>query len=160
MNVAERVRRGIGICTASLLLFALTGCGMSIPSDPNGTLSRAAGSELRVGIVVEPGLAEPGTPPTGPLPDLASEYATSIETTPEWQIGGEETLVRRLENGRLDIAFGNFSENSPWLDRAALSRPFAVGGSDSRKLVALVPLGENALLADFETFIDENGHAR
>lgn len=155
-GAARRLRVGL----TALLLMSLTGCGLSFPSDPNGTLSVAAGAELRIGITAEPGLAEPGIAPSGPLPDLARAYAASINASPDWKVGGEETLVQELEDGSLDIAFGNFSEDSPWLDRAALSRPFTVKGAQSGELVALMPLGENALLANFESFIDANGIAR
>lgn len=161
MNMrATRAPRRPSIGFTALLLVSLTGCGLNIPSDPNRSLSDAAGSEIRIGITVEPGLAEPGTPPSGPLPDLARAYAASINASPHWKIGGEETLVQQLEDGSLDIALGNFSEESPWLDRAALSRPFTVDGPDSDELVALMPLGENALLANFEAFIDATGSAR
>lgn len=142
------------------LLLALSGCGIVIPADPDDTLDRATDAELRIGIVVEPGLSEMGNPPRGPIPDLAIEYAETIDAAPVWEIGGEETLVEMLEQDELDIAFGSFSPESPWTERAALSRPFAVDGASSEELVALVPLGENAMLTSFETFIDATGRAQ
>lgn len=145
---------------AFALLVALTGCGITIPADPDDTLDHASGAELRIGIAVEPGLSEDGNPPRGPIPDLAIEYAETIDAAPVWEIGGEETLVEMLEQDKLDIALGNFSPDSPWSDRAALSRPFAVDDAHPEEIVALVPLGENAMLSNFETFIDTTGRAQ
>ncbi|MEV8337088.1 hypothetical protein [Leucobacter sp. NPDC077196] len=153
---ARLLRAGI----VAALVLALTGCGISIPSDPQGTLDRATGEELRIGLAIEPGLSEGGAPPTGPLVDLANEYATSIDARPEWEIGGEETLIEMLEQEQIDIAFGNFSEDSPWSDRAALSRPFTADGGGAGMIVALMPLGENALVSSFERFVDDTGRAQ
>ncbi|GAA2188767.1 hypothetical protein GCM10009786_19110 [Leucobacter alluvii] len=142
------------------LLVALTGCGITIPSDPDDTLGHAIGAELRIGIAVEPPLSEDGDPPRGPLPELAIEYAETLDASPVWSIGSEETLVEMLEQEKLDVALGNFSPDSPWSERAALSRPFTVDGADPAELVALMPLGENAMLSNFETFIDSTERAQ
>lgn len=145
---------------AAAAVLVLTGCGVSIPSDPDGTLARAAGDELRIGLAIEPGLIDSGDPPTGPLVDVAREYAASIDADAKWQIGSEEALVEMLEHQRIDIAFGHFSPQSPWSDRAALSRPFTLQERDGGELVALMPLGENALVSNFEHFIDDSGRAQ
>ncbi|MFD5600820.1 hypothetical protein ACFWHR_12290 [Leucobacter sp. NPDC058333] len=164
MKLKFRAARRTGCGTLNALLrtgaiaslaLALTGCNASIPADPNGTLARVSSDELRVGIAIEPGLSESGNPPAGPLAELAIEYAASIDATPSWQTGGEETLVGMLENEKIDIAFGHFTPETPWLDRAAVSRSFVIDNQHSEELVALMPLGENALLSNFETFLDE-----
>lgn len=140
-----------------ILLTALTGCGATIPTDPEGTLDRMRGGDLRVGVSVDPGLAsEVGGVPEGPLVDLVDDFAGSIDADTEWTIAGEETLVGLLESGDLDLAVGGFSESTPWIERAGISRGYTrIDGSAGRSIVMLVPLGENAFLSELEIFLDE-----
>lgn len=142
-----------------MLLGALvaTGCGVQVPADPDGTLDRVTGGELRVGAVPDPGLVEvTGDDPSGPLVDLVEEFADTIDAETEWTVASEETLVSELETGALDLAVGGFTDQSPWADRVGLTRGYtAIPGSDGRSIALLVPLGENAMLAELETFLDE-----
>lgn len=134
-----------------------TGCGAQIPADPDGTLDRVTGGELRVGAAVERGLVEvDGGEPSGPLVDLVEDFADSVDAEPEWTIASEETLVTELEEGRLDLAVGGFTDQSPWIDRAGVTRGYpGIPGAEGRSLVLLVPLGENAMLTELETFLDQ-----
>lgn len=136
---------------------SLSGCGASIPTDPDGTLDRVRDGDLRVGVSIDPGLAsEAGGTPDGPVIDLVDEFATSLDADTEWTIASEETLVGMLESGDLDLAVGGFSDATPWLDRAGVSRGYTrIDGADGRSIVMLVPLGENAFLSELETFLDE-----
>lgn len=142
-----------------MLLGALvaTGCGVQVPADPDGTLERVTGGELRVGAVPDPGLVEvTGDDPSGPLVDLVEEFADTIDAETEWFVASEETLVSQLETGALDLAVGGFTDQSPWVDRVGLTRGYtAIPGADGRPIALLVPLGENAMLAELETFLDE-----
>ncbi|UOR01783.1 hypothetical protein MUN77_00185 [Leucobacter allii] len=157
----QRPGRVSALAGVALLAAALTGCGLTIPADPGGSLERARGGELHIGIAAEPGMSTDAHPPEGPLPELGSDFAESIDAAPIWEVGGEETLVGMLESGDIDLALGHFTPETPWTERAAVSRPFAgsAGGADA-ELVALMPLGENALLSAFEGYIDERGLAR
>lgn len=139
------------------LAASLAGCGMSIPTDPDGTLERVTGGELRIGASADPGLVNvEGTSPTGPLPELAEGFAKRLDAEPEWTVGSEETLVRMLESGDVDLVIGGFTEKTPWIDKAGLSRGYSgIAGADGRKIVMLVPLGENAFLSDLERYLDE-----
>src|SRR5690606_22261227 len=134
----------------------LAGCGISIPSDPGGTLEKISGGEMRVGVTAEEGMSTAGDPPEGPLPDLANEFAGSIDASTTWTVAGEETLVELLERDKIDIALGHFTAETAWVDRVAISRPFSISGTDA-ELVALMPPGENAILAEFEAYIDSTG---
>lgn len=135
----------------------LTGCGISIPTDPNGTLDSVTGGELRIGVSPDDGLVDvDGASPTGSLVDLANDFAATLHAEPTWTVGSEETLVGMLEADDLDLVIGGFTEQTPWLDRAGLTRGYGgIAGADGRKIVMLVPLGENAFLSDLERFLDE-----
>ena len=73
---------------AALLLCAvatLTGCGVSIPTDPHATLEGIEGGVLRAGYSPEPGLIEAGSPaPSGPLAELVADYAATEDATVTW----------------------------------------------------------------------------
>ena len=144
---------------ATLLLAAsLTGCGIvSIPSDPDDTLATVTGGELRIGASPDPGLIDTaGSTPTGPLADLAKSYAIALDAETSWTVASEETLIGMLEAGDLDLLVGGFTEQTPWVDRAGITRGYGgITGADGRKIVMLVPLGENAFLSDLERFLDE-----
>lgn len=148
---------GAAAATATVL----AGCGMTVPVDPNGSINDIRGHELRVGLALEPRLSTAGDPPQGPLPELAEEFASTLDARPTWETGSEESLVRMLEDDEIDLALGDFSPETPWTDRAAVSRPFSVDASaSSTELVALMPLGENALLSEFERFVDAKEMSR
>src|SRR5690349_6249505 len=76
-NVAAGRRCGmrrVSAVTAVLALCAavLTGCGLSIPTDPDGTLDRVTGDVLRVGASPSGELVVVSSTDavSGPLPDL------------------------------------------------------------------------------------------
>lgn len=140
----------------ALLGVGLAACGVTVPADPDGTLARVSGGELRVGASPAPGLVDvSGGEPSGDLVDLVDDFARSIDATSKWTVRGEEELVTMLERGELDLAVGGFTEQTPWSDRAGASRGYRVTGADGEPIVLLVPLGENAFLGELERFLDE-----
>ncbi len=151
------MRRLLTAVATAMLAATLAGCGMSIPADPDGTLDRVSGGELRIGASPDPGLVDvESSTPTGPLADLAEKFATTLDARPEWTVGSEETLVGMLEAGDLDLVIGGFTEKTPWIDKAGITRGYSgIEGADGRKIVLLVPLGENAFLTDLERFLDK-----
>lgn len=156
-GVRDHTRTFVTIVAAMLLAVTLSACGISIPTDPDGTMERVTGNELRVGVTPDAGLVDvEGHTPTGSLPDLATSFAATLDAEPVWTVGSEETLVGMLEAGSLDLVVGGFTEDTPWLDRAGVTRGYSgIPGADGRKLVMLVPLGENAFLSELERFLDE-----
>ncbi|PVE97315.1 hypothetical protein DC434_04815 [Microbacterium sp. TPD7012] len=135
---------------------ALTGCGLSVPADPNGTLDAVTGGELRVGTSPDGTLVEvrDGVP-SGSIVELVDDYAQSIDAEPDWTVASEESLVTMLEDGELDLVAGGITAKTPWLERAGVSRGYTgIEGADGREIVMLVPLGENAFLSSLETFLD------
>ncbi len=143
----------LSACAAVLLL---SGCGISIPTDPGGTLESVTGGALRVGVTAEDRMSTDGDTPEGPLPGLANDFAHSVNANTTWVVAGEESLVEMLEKDEIDIAFGHFTKDAPWGDRVAVSRPFEAPRTDA-EIVAFMQLGENAFVTKFETFIDVNG---
>lgn len=146
------------IAATALALGVLTaaGCGIRIPADPDGTLERITGHELRVGASASEGLVTiDDDVVSGPLPSLIEGFAAERDAEVVWTVDSEERLVDRLENGRLDLAIGGMTDSTPWAERASLTRGYPdVPGADGQKVVVLLPLGENALQAALETYLD------
>ena len=157
MHRARRIAAG---ALALVLGLSSAACGLSIPADPDGTLASVTGGTLRVGYAPEPGLiADGGERPSGTLAEVVTGYARSIDAEVDWTLGSEESLANDIARGDLDLAVGGFTESSPWTDLAALSRGFSPPEkpADAQRSVVLLPLGENAMLSSFETYIDAEG---
>ncbi|QFG69524.1 substrate-binding periplasmic protein [Ornithinimicrobium pratense] len=139
----------------------LAGCALDIPADPDGTLESIRSSgELSVGVSPQPpfttlpdGIDEP---PAGTEIDLVTGFAQSLSAEPTWVVGGEESLMRALEEGELDVVVGGLTAESPWGTDVALTRPYLVtveDGEETDHVMAVVP-GENALLSALERYLD------
>ncbi len=152
----HRQRRWATAAIGLILAGALSGCGLTIPADPDGTLSSVSGGELRVGTSPDGDLVEVTRgDPTGTVVDLVDAFADSIDAEPTWTVASEETLVRMLEAGDLDLVAGGITPDTPWIDKAGVTRGYpGIEGADGRELVMLVPLGENAFLSKLESFLD------
>lgn len=136
---------------------SLSACGVGIPDDPDGTLDRVrAAAVLRAGASpAGDALTVMDATPSGPLVDLVERFAASEGADVEWTVGGEEELVAELEAGELDLVTGDFSEQTPWSDRASVTRGIrGVDGLGDVSVVILLPLGENAMQAAVEAFVD------
>jgi ABC-type amino acid transport substrate-binding protein len=149
-------RRLRGALLALVVSAALAGCGVSVPVDPDGTLQAVSGSELKVGVSPDHGLADiSGDMPSGPLIDLVDQFADSLDAEVDWTTGSEETLVVMLEEGDLDLVVGGLTDQTPWVDRVGVTRGYReIDGAEDRALVMFVPLGENAFLTKLEGFLD------
>ncbi|WP_309127627.1 hypothetical protein [Microbacterium sp.] len=150
-------RRLISAAALVSLAGALAGCGLTVPSDPDGTLDTVTGGELRIGASPDPGLVDvTGPDPSGPLPDLATEFGDMLDAEAVWTVGSEEALVGMLEAGELDLVIGGITDQTPWIENAGTTRGYSgIPGADGRSLVLLVPPGENAFLSELERFLDE-----
>ncbi|KJQ53346.1 transporter substrate-binding domain-containing protein [Microbacterium sp. SA39] len=154
---SPRLPRTALVIAALALCGTLAGCGLSIPTDPDGTLDAVTGSELRVGTSPDGDLVEVRDgEPSGSIVELVDEFADSIRAETDWTVASEETLVTMLEAGDLDLIAGGITADTPWVERAGVSRGYpGIEGADGREIVMLVPLGENAFLSTLETFLDE-----
>lgn len=96
-----------GLVAVLTMTIALAGCG-EIPRDPERTeaLVRASGV-IRLGWVE-------GTP----LEPKAGEVLTNIEHATAAKVerrnGDSEKLLRELEEGKIDLVYGRFAQDSPW----------------------------------------------
>jgi ABC-type amino acid transport substrate-binding protein len=153
----SRLRQVIGAAVAAAVVAVLAGCGLTIPTDPDGTLERAQGAVLRVGVTDEPGLIDVvDGRARGPLADLVVDFADSLDAEVAWTSASEESLVVDLEEGRLDLVVGGMTAETPWVDRVGVTRGYpGIPGSEDRQIVLFVPLGENAFLSRLETFLDD-----
>lgn len=151
--------RAIIALLAALLL--LTGCGMRIPSDPDGTLDRVTGATLRVGVSPNDGFTVVDDDEvTGTDAELVEGFAATIDADVVWVPGSEEALVRDLEEGELDLVIGGITDATPWVEQAGVTRPydeFTDEHGTTHKLVMLVPMGENAFLSALERFLTQEG---
>jgi polar amino acid transport system substrate-binding protein len=161
------MRNHLVIMAAALLVPLLAGCGLKIPTDPEGTLDRVAGGTLRAGISHNPPWTESGTgtepagtgtEPAGTEADLIRAFAAEHNARVEWVSGGESNLVRQLERGELDLVAGGLTKDSPWSKHAALTQPYLETSNaqgDKEQHVLAVRTGENAFLVELERFLKE-----
>jgi polar amino acid transport system substrate-binding protein len=156
-----RTRRGV-LAIVALVIAGLTGCGVTVPSDPHGTFDRVQDGVLRVGATHHEPWVEvvDSGDPEGSEARLLTEFAAAHDADIEWTTGNEESLVEALERGELDVAIGGFTDASPWTDRAAATVAYAEAeGADGgmQKHVMLVRMGENRFLTELETFLVGTG---
>ncbi|WP_019181271.1 hypothetical protein [Microbacterium yannicii] len=149
-------RRRITALSALLLVGCLSGCGLAVPADPDGTLDRVRGGELRAGASASGSLVTVnGDEVDGSLVELVEGFGASLEAEVEWTVGSEEELVDALEAGSLDLAVGGMTDRTPWSDRVGVTRGYTgIPGSDGRTVVMLVPMGENAWQSELERHLD------
>ena len=142
----------------------LTACGVTIPTDPGGTLERVTGGTLRVGVSPNPPWTEvaQAVEPTGTEVDLVKEFAATLPAEVSWMVGGEEALIKRLEMGELDLVIGGLTADTPWEEYVAITKPYGEAtGPDGKRieLVMAAPPGENAYLLRLEKFLLSWGSA-
>ncbi|WP_157157276.1 MULTISPECIES: transporter substrate-binding domain-containing protein [unclassified Diaminobutyricimonas] len=134
----------------------LTGCG-TIPTDPDGTFDRVSGGTLRVGVSLNSPWTEQVTEDQfeGTEVALVERFADELDAEIQWTMAGEEALIRRLEHDQLDLVIGGLTDQTPWIDKAAITRPYAETSDEhgTRKHVMAVPMGENRFLVELETFL-------
>jgi polar amino acid transport system substrate-binding protein len=154
----QRIRQLGTLCAA----LVLTSCGLEMPADPEDTLERVRGGTLRVGVSPHPPhtVVVPDGPPSGSDVDLAAGFAASIGARPVWVAGGEEPLITALEHGQLELVIGGLTADTPWTEKAAITKPYAKARDSTGKEVELVmaaPMGENAFLMTLERFLVSQG---
>lgn len=139
------------------LVLVLAGCGAHVPTDPDRSLEQLTDGVLRAGASPAGGLVEvDDTHVTGTLADLMAEFAESRGAQVRWTVASEEDLVGLLESDDLDVAIGGMTEETPWSDRVSVTRGYPdIPAANGRRVVVLLPLGENALQAALEAFLDE-----
>lgn len=147
-----------GLLVIAVMAASLSGCG--IPVDPAGTLDRVSGGELRVGVSHNPPWTDTSTSgnPTGLEVRLVEQFADDLDAEIVWTETSEARLMDGLERGELDLAIAGLLDDTPWMDVAAVTRPFAeTRDADDRleRHVMATPMGENAFLVRLERFLSD-----
>ena len=92
----------------SIAAVALASCG-PFPADPRGTLERVRSERsYRVGLIAP---ADRSMPEAG---RLLRRVSAATGASPRVQTGDAEPLLKRLEEGELDLVVGRFDAKSPW----------------------------------------------
>ena len=139
-----------------ILTLCIAGCGFTVPSDPQGTLDRVRGGELRAGASASGELVTvDGSKVGGSLAELVEAFAQSLDAKVTWTVGSEEDLVDGLEAGDLDLAIGGMTDATPWSTRVAVTRGYESIPGAKAPVVVLLPLGENAWQAAIEGYLDK-----
>lgn len=146
---------------AALATAVLSGCGVQIPADPDGTLEKIRTSgELHVGVSPHPPFTtlpeSQGQPPGGTEVELVTGFAEALGADPVWVVGGEEALVKQLEKGEIQLLIGGLTDRSPWSKKVALTRPYVTTPEEGKQVKHVIAAvrGENALLSELERFLD------
>jgi ABC-type amino acid transport substrate-binding protein len=148
----------LALLSSTFVCLLAAGCGLTIPADPEKTLERVTGSMLRVGVSPNPpwtdirGAGEP----SGTEVDLVREFAGTLRAQVEWVVGGEQSLIAALERGELELVIGGFTSDTPWTEKAAITKPYAEMQDPEgkrKKLVMAAPMGENEFLLALEKFL-------
>ncbi|WZH37808.1 MAG: hypothetical protein PIR02_03900 [Microbacterium enclense] len=151
--------RTVTAVAVTLCALVLGGCGIRIPSDPQGTLDHVEGGVLRAGVSPHGDFVRvDGDEPSGSEVDTLTDFAETLDARVEWTVGSEEALVRGLENDDLDVVAGGLTDQTPWTNKAGMTRPYGevtLEDGSTAKIVMLVPLGENAFVSRLETFLTD-----
>lgn len=140
-------------------VFLATACFPAVPVDPEGTLDTVRSGTLRAGVSPASDFVEiRDGEPQGAEAMLIEDFAEHAGAEIQWTIGGEEQLVKQLEAGQLDLVAGGITSNTPWSEKAGVTRPYRTATDaegKEMKIVLLVPPGENAFLSEVEYFLDQ-----
>ncbi len=73
----------------------------------------------------------------------------------KWSESGEEQLFEALKRGDLDMVIGGFTDQTPWTEYGAVTRPYTEEQQDdtTKKHVMVVRMGENAFQVELEKFL-------
>lgn len=140
----------------------LGGCAAGIPRDPDGTLERVTDGTLRVGVSHNPPWTDThtGRSPAGTEVRLVEQFAERLDADVDWTESTEATLVDALHRGELDLVIAGFADDTPWSEKAAVTRPYTESVDDQgrrRSHVMVAPMGENAFLVELERFLSAEG---
>lgn len=148
---SRQLRLAAGVIGAAALLSACS----SIPADSIGTLDRATGGTLVVGVSEHSPWTEVSE--TGEVggseAELIRSFAADIDAEVEWHPAPESILASRIAEDELDIVIGGLTDASPWSSQMALTRPYAT--VDEENMVMGLRLGENALMVALERHLAE-----
>ncbi|MCF1505601.1 hypothetical protein L0F51_17755 [Afifella sp. H1R] len=126
---------------AVFLVPLLAGCD-GFPKDIAGTMQNVKErGVLHAGIVAD-------GPAEGEERALAERVAQAADVMAEFEVGSDEVLLHRLEDGDIDLVLGEFAKASPWKKRVAFTAPAEAKSPSAHEPVlrAAVRPGENRWL--------------
>lgn len=138
------------------ILATILAAGCDLPRDPEGTLDRARGGTIRVGI----DLNDPWTDwegddaqgrAVGIEAELIERFAEELDADVIWVRGSEAEWMTAVENFDLDLVAAGLKDDTLWSDRVGLSRPYAKTAEGKHVLAA--PPGENEFLLRLDRFL-------
>ena len=122
------------LVVAFVVAASLSAC--QFPRDPDGTLDRAAGGTIRVGVGQRmPWAGWDGDRPVGAEVELVTAMAQHLHARLEWSRGSDEQLLRALEKRSLDVVAAGLEAKSPWASTVSFTRSFLT----TRTVVAVTP---------------------
>ena len=106
------------------------------PRDADGTLDRARGGTLRVGVGQRmPWAGWDGDQPVGAEVELVEQMAGRLHTRIQWTRGSDEELLHALEEEALDLVAAGLEAESAWATKVSFTRSFV----DTRTVLAVEP---------------------
>jgi hypothetical protein len=144
-----------------------------MPRDPEGTLERVRGGELRAGAVLNPPFValEDGRP-AGADVELVESFAAALGARVTWSIAPGEDLVAALEEFRIDLVAGGFTRDDPRVKKLGISRAYAPrvappasplplpGAPREKEYVLVAPPGENRFLLTLDRHLASRSAAQ
>jgi polar amino acid transport system substrate-binding protein len=120
----QRPFRPVLLRSAAAALVILLGAACT-PRDARGTLARARGGTIRVGVSENrPWTTLPTGGGGGGIEGaLAAELARDLGAKIEWVRAPESQLLEALALHELDLVIGGFTDAAPWKGRVAVTRP-------------------------------------
>jgi len=95
------------------------------PRDPDGTLDRATGGTIRVGVGQRmPWAGWEGDRPVGVEVELVSGLADRLHARIEWSRGSDEELLEALQKRALDLVAAGLDDRSAWKTKVSFTRFF------------------------------------
>ena len=122
------------VVVALVVAVALSAC--QFPRDPDGTLDRAAGGTIRVGVGQRmPWAGWEGDRPVGAEVELVTAMAQHLHARLEWSRGSDDELLRALEERGLDVVAAGLQAKSAWASKVSFTRSLLT----TRTVVAVTP---------------------
>lgn len=112
--------RAVGLL---LIVLAFGGCGL--PNDPEGTLERARGGTIKVGVSESlPWVDLSGSSPSGVEVELVETFAESIDADIEWIDGSVEDLAGALHEREIDLLIAGLEATASVAAEVTLTHPY------------------------------------
>jgi polar amino acid transport system substrate-binding protein len=122
------------VVVAVAVAVLLSAC--QFPRDPDGTLDRATGGTIRVGVGQRmPWAGWDGDRPVGAEVELVTAMAAHLHARIEWSRGSDGELLEALGKRALDVVAAGLEATSPWRSAVTFTRSIIT----TRSVLAVPP---------------------